>query len=65
MITYETAAASQVWAIRVLLDGACVGMIRETKGFEGRGYYYAPKKGKVTGEIFNTVLEVKRSIEAA
>lgn len=59
-IKYEN-LDTRVFAIRVLLDGKPVGMIRQDRGGQ---YYYAPY-GSKRGELFATVGEVKRSLEAA
>ena len=56
MITYK----KQSWTvIKVFLDGKRVGSIRSVLG----GWQYFPYRSDVGGEVFETISEVKNSIE--
>jgi len=63
MITYETIKDTGVTKlIKVRLDGKLVGAIART--IAGK-FKYIPNGQKVGGELFNTIEEVKKSIEPA
>lgn len=57
-IEYETTRDTH---IRVKLDGKFAGEIRRSRC--GRGFLYQPKNSRHTGPTFNTVAEVKASLE--
>lgn len=57
MITYRSYSESD--SITVLLEGKIVGFIQKIPN----GYQYFPNGKKSGGEIFETVKEVKNSLE--
>ena len=62
MIKYlyrQTGIGGVDYDLKVKLDNYIVGAIKKTKG----GFWYVPKGQKVGGDVFDTVEEVKRSIE--
>jgi len=59
MIEY-THVSDKPFAIRVTLDKKMQGFIRQED--DGKGYYFARKDTR--GEQFQTIAEVKRSLES-
>lgn len=61
MISYDHMETKIGPVVRVLLDGESVGMILRDKRAAG-GFFYVPKTG-LRGATFQTVEDVKRSLE--
>lgn len=57
----EYVAPEKIVMLKVFNDGTKIGEI--IKGIHG--YYYQPKGSKIVGNEFNTIAEVKLSIETA
>lgn len=58
-ITYQSTSLPQTY--RVLIDGKMAGFIRPEK--DKPGFYYTPRDSKARGETFQTVAEVKQSLQ--
>lgn len=59
MITYKNISSNPI-QINVLLDGKTVGVIKQ----KNLMFFYKPKGSKITGIPFNTIREVKSSLES-
>ena len=60
MITYQNVPGAAALQVKVRLDKKIVGCIY--KAPDG-GVYYRPAGGSVSGETFETIAEVKHSLE--
>ena len=60
MITYVQAKGDSLLQCKVRLDNKIVGGIYATPDGD---FYYRPGGGRLTGEIFGTIAEVKQSLE--
>lgn len=64
MIAYENQNGKKIrgvrsWDIDVRIDGKIVGEIKSV----ATGYFYKPTGSRKTGEVFETLAAVKRSLE--
>jgi len=60
MISYQDVPGAAALQVKVRLDKKIVGCIYKAPA---GGFYYRPAGGSVTGETFETIAEVKRSLE--